>query len=281
MRTIIDNVYRVTGSRSSQIMFLANTKYIYNSGKKSLIFSLPTLNSVDYLAFAGQIALTVILLIIIIYSFKNEQLHTFKLPDLTPISKMKLFTLKPNYSKPINVHPNLLSAIKAEFAKSYYQINLLWLTGFIVLWLIVLENKVEISLSLIPLLFIYSLGYYSKFIEQNQKHDFNRWLGTITKSRSLQLFAEIVVLFMETVFLVFPILVKGKNSLDFLLVGLMTILLAEVVIRILGSSRLFEVIMVIYWFAYLNGAKLLNVTLPYLIIDLVLVIVLVLNLKSK
>lgn len=34
MRTIIDNVYRVTGSHSSQIMFLANAEYINNHGKK-------------------------------------------------------------------------------------------------------------------------------------------------------------------------------------------------------------------------------------------------------
>lgn len=275
LRTIVQNAYQATGSRSNEIMFLAKG-HALSGGKKSLIFSLPQMQQSDWLVLVLQVILSIFLLGLAILLFKNEQQHENKLPNFKPVSKLKAVDSE---IRTVSAQANIFRSLKAEFWRAFYQINYLWLAGLVILWVVVLANPVKVSLSLLPLLFIYSLGFYSKMIGQPQSHGFNSWLATLKKSKRLQFIAEVVVLLIVTLILLVPVLIKTDEQLSLLLIGIMTVLLAEVSMRVLKNAKVFEIIMTLYWFIYLNDLQILNNIGVYLMIDIGLLAILMIGVK--
>lgn len=279
IRTIVKNVYEVTGSKSSEIMFLASNAHVSSAGKQEIIFSKPYLTATDKNVLIGQLILSIFLVIGSVLLFHNEKQHVNELPQLKmPEAKGQNVYVANNVLA--KSRPNLLSTIIAEIKRAFVQINLIWGLGFIALWLVMIFNKSNISLSLLPVLSIYSLNLFVRTINQTQEHNFSQWLGSI-KLKNLQFYGEVISLILISLFIVVPIVIKGTDFLSLVLLAIMIVLIAEVSLRIIRSERLFEGIVVLYWFVYLNNANFLSEPMVYLLIDLILMGLLLVKVKIE
>lgn len=278
IRTIVKNVYKVTGSKSSEIMFLASNAHVSSAGKQSIVFSKPYLTTIDKNVLVGQLVLSIFLIVVSVLFFHNEQHVSESLQLKRPETKSQnVYTANNISARP---RPNLLSTVMAEIKRLFIQINLIWGLGFIIIWLIMIINKSNIGLSLLPVLSIYSLNLYVRIIDQTQEHNFSQWLGSI-KLKNLQFYGEVISLILFSLLMVLPILIKGIDLWSLILLAIMIVLIAEVSLRIFHTERLFEAIIVLYWFVYLNNANFLSNIMTYLLIDIILMSLLLVKIKIE
>lgn len=250
------------------------------TGKKELIFLPLKLTTADLFN----------MIILILLSFFFVFLASLFL-EHNPIKKVK-FNLTKSNTKKAKLSSENLAAIYTPLKLLIRSVPSYWILLMILIWIwnFITDYRSFIHLTF-PLMFLTAIPLYAELGSAEVKNNVYQWLGTISNAQKKHTFKESVTGVLLSLLLILPSVNKVSIMVLITLIfwAIQLPLLAQTLGHYAKSKQPFQVILIVFFYLYLNGAPLLPfdqanlvmLALVYLIIATICLIALRSNLSHK